>query len=110
MVELGTGLGTAAVCAALLSLLTLTLTLTRTLPKPKPKPKPNPSLSPEQVCAALTGATAVWATDIEPRALAFAAANAAENGQVFTAHDLSLEVSKHVSTSVSKWRPGLDGA
>ena len=69
---------------------TLTLTQTRIQAQ-----APNPSPSPEQVCAALTGATAVWATDIEPRALAFAAANAAENGQVSTALDLSLEVSKH---------------
>ena len=34
------------------------------------------------------GATAVWATDIEPRALAFAAANAAENGLASTVHPL----------------------
>ena len=40
------------------------------------------------VCAALTGAAAVWATDIEPRALAFAAANAAENGLLATVHPL----------------------
>jgi len=30
----------------------------------------------------------VWATDIEPRALAFAAANAAENGLASTVHPL----------------------
>lgn len=55
VLEIGTGLGTAAVCAALAS---------------RASAKPG-GLQQQQV---------VWATDIDPRALAFTAANARENG------------------------------
>lgn len=71
VVEIGTGLGTAAVCAA------------------------------------LAGATAVWATDVEPRALAFAAANAAENGLVSTVHPLRWDFTQPPPAEISDRTFGL---
>ena len=115
VVELGTGLGTAAVCAALtgatacskwplgsaparlLCLLRARLAAPTGSALPgRGQPTGCPARVLKRAASKVTdftaldhaGATAVWATDIEPRALAFAAANAAENGLASTVHPL----------------------